>query len=64
MMSESEQLGAVAAYRHKRDIELASSVPIKAVKEAAPNLELTPEEAALCKKLGITKRELLKLMEG
>lgn len=66
-MSEAEQVEFVAAYRRLRDVELESSQPVRVAKakEADDDLsDLTPAQQALLKKLGLKKRDLLRLMGG
>ena len=67
-LNEAEQVELVAAYRRLRDVELESSQPVKAArtpKIADDDLsDLTPAQQALLKKLGIKKRDLLRLMGG
>lgn len=65
-MSEAEQVELVAAYRRLRDVELESSQPVKVAKNVADDdlSDLTPAQQALLKKLGLKKRDLLRLMGG
>ena len=65
-MSEAEQVEFVAAYRRLRDVELESSQPVKVAKVTADDdlSDLTPAQQALLKKLGLKKRDLLRLMGG
>ncbi len=65
-MSEEEQVAFVASYRRQRDVELESSVPTKTTRSKAEPAgpELSPEQKALLKKLGIKKSDLLRLLGG
>ena len=67
-MSEAEQVAFIASYRRLRDVELESSQPVKTTrssKEADDDLsDLTPAQRALLKKLGLKKRDLIRLMGG
>ena len=65
-LSEAEQVELVAAYRRLRDVELESSQPVKVAKKVAEDDlgDLTPAQQALLKKLGLKKRDLLRLLGG